>query len=144
MTITKHAGNLGLEIDANQGAETFVPVALQLVATDAENEEKLRTPIVFKSFDLVTATAETTLWTPAAGKKFRLMGLILTTSAVTTLKFRDGTGGTIVFQIGSGANVPLNPCDMGNGILSALANNLLTVTRSITAVLVGTVWGTEE
>lgn len=142
MTRKKHSGSSPEVDEDNTGAGTFVPVSIPMLATDGENEEKQRTPTVFKSFDLAAATAETTLWTPAAGKKFRLMGMIITAGAATTLLFKDGTAGTNIFRVGAGAT-PV-PIDIGNGILSALANNNLTVTRSVSATLMGTVWGTEE
>jgi hypothetical protein len=90
------------------------------------------------------ATAETTIWTPTSGKKFRLMGFILTCEAASLLTFRDNTGGTTIFETRGGTDVPISPPAMGNGILSAAANNVLTVTRGTSVALRGTVWGTEE
>jgi hypothetical protein len=116
--------------------------AAQYVSTGAATADRLRTPIVFKPLNLGAATAETTVWTPTSGKKFRLMRLVLTAGAATTLTFNDGTGGTLIFTLGAGATAIF--VDLGNGILSAAANNLLTVIRSVSATLIGTLMGTEE
>jgi hypothetical protein len=106
--------------------------------------ESVRNPNVFKTVSLASATAETTIWTPAASKKFRLMGFILTCGVASTLTFKDNTGGTTIFIARGGVDVPITPNGMGNGILSAAVNNVLTVTRGTACTLDGVVWGTEE
>jgi hypothetical protein len=103
-----------------------------------------RTPSVFKVVALAAGTAETTIWTPAAGKKFRLMGFILTCGAASTLTFKDGTGLATIFAARGGLDVPIPVPNLGNGILSGAANRVLTVTRGTSATLDGVVWGTEE
>lgn len=105
--------------------------------------DRQRTPAVFTNVALGAATAETTAWTPTSAKKFRLMGFVLTASAQTVLTFKDNTGGTTIFTVELAANVPLHIM-LGNGKLSAAANNLLTVTRGTSATLNGTLIGTEE
>src|SRR5690348_2833412 len=59
--------------------------------------DRLRAPNTFKTVALTAATTETTIWTPASGKKFRLMGFILTPGAATSLTFKDNTSGTTIF-----------------------------------------------
>lgn len=102
-----------------------------------------RTPTVFKPFSLSSGTAETTIWTPASGKKFRLMGFVIGAGAATTILFNDNTGGTLIFtaKVTTGIALAVN---LGNGILSAAANNVPTVTRGTSGTLDGTVFGTEE
>lgn len=124
--------------------------------------DRVRLPAIFKT---VTATAagSTAVWTPTAGKKFRLMGysITLTGNAV------QGVAGNfeMVFldaaaAVGAGHSeyvpgIALNTfgasgtgkIDFGNGILSALANNVLNI--NLSAALTGgecrvNVWGTEE
>lgn len=106
--------------------------------------ERQRTPTVFKVVDLAAGTSETTIWTPAASKKFRLMGFLLTCEAASTLTFKDNTGGSTIYVARGGVDVPITPAGMGNGILSGTANNVLTVTRGTSTALRGVVWGTEE
>jgi hypothetical protein len=103
-----------------------------------------RTPNIFKVVALSAGTTETTIWTPAGGKKFRLMGFLLTCGAASTLTFKDNTAGTTIFAARGTTDQPISPSGMGNGILSATANNVLTVTRGTSATLDGVVWGTEE
>jgi hypothetical protein len=107
--------------------------------------DRQRKATTFKVVDLAAGTTETTIWTPASGKKFRLMGLQLRIgSTAAKLTFRDGTGGTTILVMDLPANTFLQPMPLGQGILSATADNVLTVTRSASTLLVGTVWGCEE
>lgn len=103
-----------------------------------------RTPNVFKPIAQAAATAETTIWTPASGKKFRLQRLTLTVGAQTVLTFKDNTAGTTILVLELAANTPLT-IDLGAiGILSGAADRVLTATRATSATLNGFVAGTEE
>lgn len=124
--------------------------------------DRKRTPNVFKTA-VVTAAGSTAVWTPAAGKKFRLMGysIEITGNAIQAaagnfeITLLDAAA---AIGIGSSLYVPavalnvfgsnaLNPINIGNGYLSALANNVLNVNLS-NALTAGeirvNVWGTEE
>ena len=103
--------------------------------------DRSRTPARFVAVDLAAAAAETALWTPAAGKKFRLMGLCLTPGAACDLTLRDGSGGATLMVLGASA-APLI-LYLGNGTLSAAANNALTIVRSVSTTLKGVVMGVE-
>jgi hypothetical protein len=106
-----------------------------------------RTPTIFKSFSAQLITSETTIWTPAAGKKFRLMGFVITQGIVAgNITLRDNTGGTTILVIPSTPiGQPLNVgIGMGNGILSAAANNVLTAQGTATETISGFLFGTEE
>lgn len=91
-------------------------------------------------------TAETTLWTPAAGKRFRLLGYSLssaTTASAITL--RDNTAGpTFMFIPNQALGVPVTSPDLGNGYLSLTANNVLTALGGAGQILSGFLFGTEE
>ncbi len=108
--------------------------------------DRTRTPTVFKTVSLSAGTTETTIWTPASGKKFRLMGFILTPGAATTLTFKDNTSGTTIFVTRGTTDTPIViPAGaLGNGIRSGAADRVLTVTRGTSATLDGVVFGTEE
>jgi hypothetical protein len=106
--------------------------------------DRLRTPNVFKPQSAVNVNAEATIWTPASGKKFRLMGGVLVASVAGNIVLKDNTGGSTIFILSSAAGGNGTFFNLGNGILSATANNVLTATGPAASTLSGTVWGTEE
>lgn len=103
-------------------------------------------PDTFVVVDNVTITSEATIWTPGAGKKFRLLGFHLATSTAIRVTLKDGTGGTVIYeiQVGAGGHLEVPWPSMGNGLLSATAANLLTATGSGAGALSGTLYGTLE
>jgi hypothetical protein len=106
----------------------------------------LRTANKFVSLAAVAIGAEATLWTPAAGKKFRLMGgLVSIGTAAGNVTIRDGTAlATILVLPKAGLDTPFALPPMGNGILSGAANRLLTGQGVATATISGFLFGTEE
>lgn len=122
-----------------------------------------RTPSIFKTAQ-ATASGNTAVWTPTSGKKFRLMrfkvqvtgNATLGGAAVLTIGLQDATtdiGVThdVYVPAVGGATMGLDYdsgwIDLGNGKLSAAANNVLNVNLSA-AVTAGNVrvicCGTEE
>jgi hypothetical protein len=108
------------------------------------------TPSVFKTAT-ANASGDTALWTPAAGKRFRLMRFIVQVPAnvgfaargVLTIKLRDGTTDlNLTFDVWLGQTAPVETAsseqpnfdtgwiDIGEGILSAAANNVLNINLS--------------
>lgn len=127
--------------DGNAGS-TMAPTSMMAFA--GASFDRVRVGKIYKYIEylnLPTATSAT-IWTPAAGKKFRLMGVMVTTSATVHLHLRDAT--TIFHTtrtLGDGIAF-----DFGNGYLSAAANNVLEIRNdsgTTTNVWV-TAWGTEE
>lgn len=104
-----------------------------------------RTPKVFTTLSAVAVGSEATIWTPTSGKKFRLMGFVLDQGTATgAITFRDNTAGTTIFILGANTvGIPIT-VNLGNGILSAAANNVLTAQGVATETLTGTLFGTEE
>lgn len=107
---------------------------------------RARSPFVFKNLNALAVSSEATIWTPATGRKFRLMGFVLTSGTVGgNVVLKDNTAGTTILVLPFGAaNVMLQSPPIGNGILSAAVNNVLTATGSATQTLSGFVFGTEE
>jgi hypothetical protein len=109
--------------------------------------ERIRTSKVFKYIEflnLANATA-TTIWTPNTGRKFRLLGVQVSSSAAATLHLRDGAGGTKFHSYRTGG-ADTKDFDFRNGYLSSAANNVLEIyneTGSAVSVWV-TAYGTEE
>lgn len=128
-----------------------------------QNWSKLRTPTIFKTAS-ATASGNTAIWTPGTGNKFRLMRFIVDVTdnaataggAVITVSLQDAAAAIglafDVFVPASGVTTVLGGyssgwIDLGNGFLSAAANNALNV--NLTATITGgvcrvTCCGTEE
>jgi hypothetical protein len=109
-----------------------------------------RGPNVYKIVAAVaiTAGAGTTIWTPTAGKKFRVLGFAFSVSAAASLILGDNVVGTVIFRsplLPIAGTFQLGATDLGDiGILSATINNVLKLDVSANATVTGTVWGTEE
>ena len=114
--------------------------------------DRQRTPNVFKKLQAVSVTAGTpvAVWTPAAGKKFRMMGFILATTVAGSILMEDATGGANEFHrvpLLTGTTAPPPPIaspPLGNGYLSTTANNALFIDVTVTGVVSGVIYGTEE
>src|SRR5260221_7766081 len=103
--------------------------------------EMLRTPNKFVPIAAVAVNPEAAIWTPAAGKKFRFMGIYFAEGVITgAILLKDGLAGPTIFRL------PAITINVGtlfipatwNGILSAAANNALTATGMATETLDGT------
>lgn len=124
--------------------------------------DRVRVANLFKSV-LGTATGSTALWTPTSGKKFRLMkykldvpnSTIAASAADLTITFLDSATATNVIEtisipattIGGMGAWSSGWVDLGNGILSAAANNVLNINLSFALTAGGvrvSVCGTEE
>jgi hypothetical protein len=106
-----------------------------------------RSPSIFISLNAVSIAAETTIWTPAAGKRFRLMGYQLSSGTVGgNVVLKDNTAGATIMQLPfpAAAGVPLTSPVIGNGILSGAAGRVLTATGVATQTLSGYIFGCEE
>jgi hypothetical protein len=111
--------------------------------------EAQRTPTVFKVITALLITAEQPIWTPPAGKRFRLLGILFGCAQNGDIILRDNTGGTVIARIPifGVAGIPVTSLELpGNGYLSqAAAASPLTATGSVAAMTMsGTVFGTEE
>lgn len=130
-------GNTQIEVNGVAAAQMYgygsgaIPVAL-------------RTPDKYTDLNAVAITTIATVWTPVAGKKFRLMGITISVSSACSVLFEDNTAGNTVFRTPQlAANSPYN-VDLANGYLSATINNVLKATASTgTVTITGTLYGTE-
>jgi hypothetical protein len=176
------ATDVGLALLANAAADTdsapntaflvsntISPVAMRVYqhvyAGDAAlTWPRLRTPTTFKTVG-TAANGNTALWTPAAGKKFRLLRYMLTITdnatqaapGTVTVSLFDGAAGATgqvhdvfvpaVGLVNTGSLYSSGWIDLGNGVLSGVANNTLNVNLSA-ALTAGNVRvmvaGTEE
>lgn len=137
----------------NGSGSTNVPVVAVGLATSVATSggtltqlSAMRTPNVFKVLASVAVTAGTpvSVWTPAAGKKFRIMGWSLSLSVAGKILIQDATGTTVLQTPLQAAGVGLASPNIGNGYLSALANNHVFVDVSANGNVDGIIYGTEE
>jgi hypothetical protein len=107
-----------------------------------------RSPSVFKQLNALSVAAEATIWTPTTGRKFRIMGYVLTAlGAAGNVVLKDNTAGTTILTLpfgAIGATLIVTPPAMANGILSATVNNVLTATGAASQTLSGYLIGCEE
>jgi hypothetical protein len=167
--ITGAADNQATQMMAAAGTGTGVSsgpvfVCNGYTTTSGNLAVMARTPAVFKTVS-ATAAGNTALWTPTAGKKFRLMRYIvevtsnanLAAGAVEVISMQDSAADiaqthsvwipTTSVTTGAPPLFVSGWIDLGNGILSASANNVLNVNLG-TALAAGAVrvtcCGTEE
>jgi hypothetical protein len=108
--------------------------------------DRWRTPQVFIPIAAVAVTAGTaaSIWTPGAGKKFHLMGFMVSLSVAGYIIFKDNTTEifrTAAMPAGDGRS---NPANFGNGYTSVTANNALKMDVSASGTINGFLMGTEE
>ncbi len=119
---------------------TSILTTLQGTLTTSGNLQ----PNVFKPLAALDVSAETTLWTPTTGTKFRLMGgLVSVTGAAGSVVFKDGNSGATIFSIPNAVVGTALPFNLGDGILSGAANNNLRALGAALQILNGTIWGRE-
>ncbi len=109
--------------------------------------DRQRTPTIFKliASQAVTAGTPVSVWTPAAGKKFRILGFTLSTSVAGSILIQDTTGVNVLRlpkQVVNG--VVSTPQNFNNGYLSTAANNQLFIDVSASGNVDGMIFGTEE
>ena len=144
--------------DATLGLVVHATEMLEKIVGAARTLEAQRTPTLFKVAS-ANAAGDNTVWTPAGGKKFRLLGFILTISkdaacaGAQHIDFYDGASRIMFFDISSAALVATGneiviPINFGgNGYLSIAADNLFKVNLNgafTTGMCTVNAWGTEE
>jgi len=89
---------------------------------------------------------EATVWTPGSGKKFRILFISFTADAAGFYSLKDNTAGTTVIGFRIAANAQVVYSFPPNGLLSASANNVLSIVNGTAgaASITINVLGTEE
>jgi hypothetical protein len=137
----------GLGIGLQGAATQSWPVAVGTMFFDGTSLRYGRVPSKFVPISAVALVAGTgaTIWTPAAGKKIRLMGGWFSSSVAAALILGDNAVGTVIFPtpvLAAAGIFTLPP--LGNGQLLALANNVLKLDCTAGTTVTGCVFGTEE
>ena len=101
---------------------------------------------VFKEIKAVAVTAATpvSVWAPASGKKFRLLGFMLSLSVAGEIFLEDATGVEFLRTPAMAAGIGLASPPLGLGYLSSAANNALFIDVSASGTVNGFVFGVEE
>ena len=146
--INHTAGPSGAPTWSMYGVAVIDASGTQVTQFNGQTISRARAPAVFKSLNAVSIAAEATIWTPATGRRFRLMGYVLTCAGgagASNVLLKDNTAGStiLVLPFSAAADRIVSP-PMGNGILSAAVNNVLTATGIASETLSGYVFGTEE
>lgn len=104
--------------------------------------DRIRTTKIFKQVNAATA-GDNAVWTPATGKKFRLLGFVLACGAIAVnVYLKDGaTTFSPTFNLATHQVIQIN---LGNGYLSAAANNVLYANLSEANPVGVWAFGTEE
>jgi hypothetical protein len=112
--------------------------------TGSSQWDRVRMANVFKTGAFASGATPGTVWTPAAGKKFRLLGAIVmvNSTSVQSLELKDGAGGTTIAHLYVMGHGPIL-LDWGQGKLSSTANNVLEVVYPAIECRI-LAWGTEE
>jgi hypothetical protein len=153
-------GWTGSDIGAASGDGSSVLTLDQLYAWNGAAYDRVRIANVFHTA-LITASGTHAVWTPTAGTSFRLMGYSINvagTAAATgvqTIELLDGA--TVIknhlatvlqtFAATTALATTVIDTDLGQGQLSAAANNVLNINLSESMATGGVsinVWGTEE
>lgn len=136
----------GADGDAAAVGIGYLKSAARMQAFNGATWDRIRMANKFINLNAVVVNPEATIWTPGAGKKFRLMGFVLTQGVITgPVLLKDNTAGSTILIIPPNTVAVVMPSVfIGNGILSAAANNVLTATGVATETLTGFLFGTEE
>lgn len=130
-TVTDGAGNAVGFADKNAGAGTgrlvgVLPFLFSGGTTVSNRTREINTVKTAQTSALASGSA-LALWTPAAGKKFRLRRVRGRVSAAGRYELRDGAA-TVIGYLYLQANEWVTILDMeANGYLSAAANNVLNL-----------------
>ena len=108
--------------------------------------DRQRVNNIHKYQEYLSLAAGTTYawWTPTAGKKFRLMSVLMGSSTATMLTLKDGANNIATFNVGGRDTKDFQFGN--NGYLSSAANNVLNVYNNSASTITFwlTVVGTEE
>ena len=129
-----------------------MPLEVLVVGRGSESKEghlslPFKLPDVYKDVNAVTITTIATVWTPAAGKRIRILGGSVSASAAMNVLFEDNAAGAGNFVWRTPALLAVTPhnFDLGpEGKLLAAKDNVLKATGSAAGTLTGTLYGVEE
>lgn len=123
---------------------TTSQIGAWLLAFDGNQGVRVRVSSARKDLNAVAVGTIATVWTPAAGKRVRLMGGVVSVSAAGSLLFEDNAAGTFVWRTPKLATDSPYNFDLGQGVALGAVNNVLKLTLSVAGNVTGTLYGVEE
>lgn len=126
---------------------TALPQLAHQVVFNGATWDRRRAATVFKDLPAVAIVAATpaTVWTPAAGKRFRLMGGWLSSSVATTVVLKYAAANTTLFRTPVlVANTPWTLPDLGQGAMPGAVNDALKCDVLANATVTAVLFGVEE
>lgn len=124
-----------------------LPVIDQVHLFNGAGWDRWRGANVFKDIAAVAIVAGTpqTIWTPAAGKRFRLMGFMLSSTTAAALIFKYAAANTTMWRtpVLAAAGVIIIEA-LGNGHMPGAVNDPLKLDATVSTTVSGAVWGIEE
>ncbi len=130
--------------DVNANPTTPIVGAASLVHNGTTFERE-RVANVFKFFEGVSLASIATIWTPAGGKKIRLMGGTISSSAAVSYVLEDNSHSSTTNYVFVTPKLEVDKpynLNLGQGILLGTADHVLKGTGA--GAITGTLWGTEE
>lgn len=108
--------------------------------------DRWRTPQRFVPIQAVAVTAGVAqvVWTPGGGKKFHLMGFMVSLSVAGYIIFEDNTTEFLRTPAMAAGIGQANPANFGNGYTSSAANNTIKMDVSASGTINGFLMGTDE
>ena len=140
--------NNGQSVDAASGGSTVWVAGANLGYNGATWDRVRVGDGIARTHSLASVANLTnmTVWTPAAGKRFRMTSIVLAATVAGHYSINDGSPGTVFYDVFLQANVSLVIALQGNGYLSLAANNVLSIENQsgAAATIYATAFGTEE
>lgn len=138
----------GQNSDGFSSVNSLAVLGFQFGYTATNNWDRVRVATIVKDIASTAVTAGTpaAVWTPASGKKFRLLGWSLSLSVAGSIIFKYGAGNTTLFRTPAvaAAGITSNPPGFGNGTMPNAADDVLKVDVTASGNVAGHVFGIEE
>lgn len=129
--------------DSVAAANLLMLVAAQQSGTGLFTPKRLVTKFVQLKAQAVTAGTPVSVYTPTAGKKFRILSYHLSLSVAGSVLLEDTTGVEVLRTPLLAAGIGQASPEMGNGYLSTTANNQLFIDVTASGSVSGWI-GVEE
>jgi hypothetical protein len=130
--------------DSAPFAGSMPSINMMQTGTAIASPRRTATKLVPLAAVAVTAGTPVSVYTPTTGKKYRILAWGISDTVAGAVKFEDTTGNEVFRSPLLAASTPYNSPDIGNGFLSAAANNQLFLDVTVTGNISGFIAIMEE